>query len=387
MPKPRAIFEDVSGEPHAPAPRAPKPGEAEARRRSDRRAISVWLLILAALVTAMVLVGGLTRLTDSGLSITEWKPVTGAIPPMSEARWQEEFGLYQATPEFQRINHQMSLSEFKEIYWWEWGHRQLGRLIGLAWALGFFWFLLRRRIPRGWTGRLLIPGLLGAMQGAIGWWMVSSGLVNDRVDVASYRLATHLGLAFAILGVLLHLAWEVRLDGPAQIQARRRRLPGAMRSATWLAALVFLQIVLGALVAGIDAGTYYIDWPLMAGDFLPPESFDYVPLWTNAFENPALVQFNHRILAYILLAAGVVWWLRQRRLPHAGLRRRGNLVMGMLVLQALIGIATVMHAAPLRIAILHQAGAILLWGLVLRARFEAGWPTEERIARGKLART
>ncbi len=385
MPKPRSIFEDVSGQDVAAAPRGPSPGEAEARRRSDRRAISIWLFALAALVVVMVLVGGLTRLTDSGLSITEWKPVTGAVPPMSEAAWQEEFALYQATPEFQRINHQMTLSEFKEIYWWEWAHRQLGRLIGLVWALGFFWFLLRRRIPRGWTVRLLVPGLLGAMQGAIGWWMVASGLVNGRVDVASYRLATHLGLAFAIIGVLLHLAWEVRLDGPAQIQARRRRLPGAMTASTWLAALVFLQLILGALVAGIDAGTYYIDWPLMAGDFLPPESFDYVPLWTNAFENPALVQFNHRILAYILIVAGAVWWLRQRRLPHAGLRRRAHHVLAMLFVQVLIGIATVMNAAPLHWAILHQAGAILLWTLVLRARFEAGWPIEERIARGRLA--
>ena len=382
MSKPRSIFEDVSGQPAAPAAKAPRPGAADAKRRAARRAIAIWLTILAVLVAAMVLVGGLTRLTDSGLSITEWKPITGALPPLSQAHWQEEFEKYQQIPEFQIINKDMTLSEFEFIYWWEWGHRQLGRLVGLIWALGFLWFLARRAIPAGWTVKLLIPGLLGGLQGAIGWWMVSSGLTGTMVDVASYRLATHLGLAFAILGLLGHLVWEVRLSGADLLQARRRRLPGAMRFASILAAVAFVQILLGALVAGIDAGRGYIDWPLMGGEFLPSESFDYVPLWTNFFENPALVQFIHRMWGYLLFVMGVVFWWRMRGVGHMGMRRRADWVMVMLFGQVVLGVITVMHASPLHLAIVHQAGAIVLWLLILRARFEAGWPAEERIARG-----
>ncbi|MGM0585528.1 MAG: COX15/CtaA family protein, partial [Pseudomonadota bacterium] len=268
------------------------------------------------------------------------------------------------------------------IYWWEWGHRQMGRLIGLVWAAGFVWFLARRAIPPGWTWRLVLPGLLGGAQGAIGWWMVSSGLSGTMVDVASYRLATHLGLAFAILGLLLHMAWELKRDGADLLQARRRRLAGAMRFANVMAVLVFAQIVVGALVAGIDAGRGYIDWPLMGGEVFPSESFAYAPLWTNFFENPALVQFNHRMLGYLVFLVGLVFWWRMRGQGHAGLRGWANWVTVMLFGQMVLGIVTVINAAPLHWAILHQAGAIALWGLVLRARFEAGWPREERIARG-----
>ncbi|MEC9434140.1 MAG: heme A synthase [Pseudomonadota bacterium] len=384
MSKPRSIFEDVSADgPAAARAPAPKPGEADARRRASRRAISVWLFVLAAMVAAMVFVGGLTRLTDSGLSITEWKPITGAIPPLTAGDWQAEFDLYRASPEYALVNAGMSLSEFQFIYWWEWGHRQLGRLVGLVWAAGFFWFLARRMIPAGWTWRLALPGALGGLQGAIGWWMVASGLEGTMTDVASYRLATHLGLAVAIFGLLLHLGWTVRLSGTELLQARRRRMEGPMRFASVLAAAVFAQILLGALVAGIDAGRGYIDWPLMGGEFLPSESFGYVPLWTNFFENPALVQFNHRMLGYAVFVLGAVFWWRMRKAPHAGLRRRADWVMGMLLAQMVLGVATVMHAAPLGLSLIHQVGALTLFGLALRARHEAGWPAEERIARGR----
>lgn len=382
MSKPRAIFEDVSNAPAAAkAPPAPVPGGDETRRRAARRAIAVWLTALAVLVGAMILVGGLTRLTDSGLSITEWKPVTGALPPLSEADWQSEFSKYQTIPEFELVNRDMTLDEFRSIYWWEWGHRQLGRLVGLVWAAGFVWFLVRRRIPQGWTFKLALPGLLGGVQGAIGWWMVSSGLTGRMVDVASYRLALHLGLAFLILGLLAHLAWEVRLSGADLLQARRRRLAGPMRFASWLAGAAFFQILLGALVAGIDAGRGYIDWPLMGGEFLPSESFDYTPAWTNLFENPALVQFDHRMIGYAVFALGAVFWWRARRVPHAGFRRRADWVMVLLFGQVVLGVVTVINAAPLHWAIVHQAGAIALWLAILRARFGAGWPAEERISR------
>ncbi|RMD50181.1 MAG: heme A synthase, partial [Alphaproteobacteria bacterium] len=290
----RRVFEEVGAS--APAA-APTPGVLS-RGGGARRAIRAWLMVLFALVAIMIAVGGLTRLTDSGLSITEWRPVTGAIPPLSEADWQAEFEKYKKIPEYQLQNRGMTLEEFKSIYWWEWGHRLLGRVIGLVWALGLVWFWLRRQIPPGWTGRLILPGVLGGLQGAVGWWMVSSGLTGRMVDVASYRLAIHLGLAFVIFGVIGWMVFRLGRDEAELMQARRARDARMMRWGNALVALIFVQVLLGALVAGIDAGRGYIDWPLMNGQFLPDESFDYTPLWSNFFENPALVQFDHRMVGY-----------------------------------------------------------------------------------------
>ena len=336
-------------------------------------------MMLFALVVAMILVGGLTRLTDSGLSITEWKPVTGALPPMSEADWTAEFEKYQAIPEYELQNQGMTLSEFKVIYWWEWGHRQLGRFVGLVWALGFAGFLMLRKIPPGWTGRLLIPGLLGGVQGAVGWWMVSSGLTGTMLDVASYRLATHLGLAFVILGVL---SWYIFLLGCEErelMQCRRNREAKLFSMGTGLMHFAFLQILIGALVAGIDAGRNYTDWPLMAGGFFPPFPFEIEPLWRNFFENDGLVQFMHRMAGYLLAIFGVVVWLRARRSPHGKTRFAFNAVLAMMALQVVLGVVTVLYSAQLHIAITHQLGAVVLWVLILRARFIAGYPTADSI--------
>ncbi len=247
MAKPRSIFEDV-GEKRAEEP----PARAPARRGGARGAIRVWLALLFVLLVVMIAVGGLTRLTDSGLSITEWRPVTGAMPPSGEAAWTAEFEKYQASPQYEALNRGMSLDEFKRIYWWEWGHRQLGRAIGLVWAAGFLWFWLRRKLPPGWAPRLLGLGVLGGLQGAIGWWMVSSGLAAGMDSVASYRLAVHLGLAFAILGLI---AWYVlRLGRPEAelLQARRQRSAALMTWGTVLVAVAFAQILLGALVAEVS---------------------------------------------------------------------------------------------------------------------------------------
>ena len=265
----RSIFEDV-GE-GAAKPSAPKGGMIDAGKRGARGAVRLWLIVLFALVVVMIAVGGLTRLTDSGLSITEWKPVTGALPPMDAATWEAEFEKYRAIPEYHLQNKGMALEEFKVIYWWEWGHRQLGRVIGLVWIVGFLGFLVTRKIPPGWTGRLLFLGLLGGAQGAIGWWMVSSGLRGQMLDVASYRLAVHLGLAFVILGFI---AWYVMLLGREDrelMQARREREAKLFGLSTGWLHFAFLQILIGALVAGIDAGRSYTDWPLMAGGLLPPD--------------------------------------------------------------------------------------------------------------------
>ncbi len=371
----RSIFEDVSG-PRGTA----SPVAAPARRREARGAIALWFLVLALLTAAMVLVGGLTRLTDSGLSITEWSPVMGALPPLTEADWQAAFAAYQTTTEFQSQNSWMTLADFKPIFWWEWGHRLLGRAIGLIWLAGFVGFWLAGRIPAGWTGRMLLPGLLGGLQGAVGWWMVASGLTG-RLDVASYRLALHLGLAFVILMVLIWLALRVRLEEVALLKARRRRLAPLMAAAGALTGLVFLQILAGALVAGIDAGRGYVDWPLMQGAFLPDESFDLTPLWTNFFENPALVQFVHRMLGYLVLAFGLVFVMRTGRSGHGMTRNLGRWIGVAILAQVMVGIVTVMHASPLGLAILHQAGALIVVALLVRTKFEIAYPSEQKIAR------
>ena len=322
----------------------------------------------------MIAVGGLTRLTDSGLSITEWRPLTGAIPPLSQSDWEAEFAKYQQIPQFQIQNRWMELDDFKFIYWWEWGHRQLGRVIGLVWGLGFLGFLLARKIPAGWTPRLLFIGALGGLQGFIGWWMVASGLTGSMTSVASYRLATHLGLAFVILGFI---AWYVFLLGRTErdlLQARRAKEDKLFGLSTGLMHFAFLQILLGALVAGIDAGRSYTDWPLMGGQVIPPNPFMIEPLWKNFFENPGLVQFIHRVSGYLLLAFGIMVWLRGRKSAHEATQGAFNLVFATLLAQIVLGIVTVMTAAPWEIAILHQVLAVILWVLILRARYLSAYP-------------
>jgi cytochrome c oxidase assembly protein subunit 15 len=373
----RSIFEEV-GEAEAKR-EAPKGGMIDAGRRGARGAIRVWLMILFALVVLMIAVGGLTRLTDSGLSITEWKPVTGALPPMSAEVWEDEFDKYRAIPEYQLQNKGMSLSEFKVIYWWEWGHRQLGRVIGLVWAVGFFGFLATRKIPPGWTGRLALLGVLGGAQGAIGWWMVSSGLEGEMLDVASYRLATHLGLAFVILGFIAWYAMLLGREERALMQARRAREAKLFGVSTGLLHFAFLQILIGALVAGIDAGRSYTDWPLMAGGILPPDF--WIPEWglRNFFENPGLVQFIHRVTGYLLLAFGIMVWLKGRRSAHAATRTAFNAAFIALGAQVALGIVTVLYIAAWQVAIVHQVLAVVLWVLILRARFLAQYPRAQSI--------
>ena len=372
----RAIFEDVGDA----APRAaPKGGLIEAGARGARRGIRLWLWLLFALVVAMIAVGGLTRLTDSGLSITEWKPVTGAIPPLSAEDWQAEFDLYRQIPEYELQNRGMSLAEFQAIYWWEWGHRLLGRVIGLVWAVGFFGFLLARRIPAGWTGRLLGLGVLGGLQGAVGWWMVSSGLEGEMLDVASYRLAIHLGLAFVILSLIAWFALSLSRTGADLLQARRLSDPRLTRWGSVLIAAIFFQVLWGALVAGIDAGRNYVDWPLMAGAFTPPEMWGLSPWWRNLFENDGTVQFFHRLWGYGLLALAVAAWLAARRSSMRKTRVAFMGVMHMTILQAVLGIVTVMHSSPWYLAILHQLGAVVLISLAVRARHRARYPLAQSV--------
>jgi cytochrome c oxidase assembly protein subunit 15 len=372
----RSIFEEVAPEKPATTPQG---GMIDKGRRGARRGIRIWLMILFALVVVMIAVGGLTRLTDSGLSITEWKPVTGALPPMSADVWQEEFDRYRAIPQYELLNKGMSLAEFKVIYWWEWGHRQLGRVIGLVWALGFLGFLVARAIPKGWTGRLLGLGALGGLQGAIGWWMVSSGLGEGMIAVASYRLATHLGLAFVILGLIAWYVMALAREERALMQARRAREPALMGLLTGLAVFAFAQVLIGALVAGIDAGRSYTDWPLMAGSFLPPTMMDLTPWWRNLFENPGTVQFIHRVSGYALVIFAAYVWLRSRRSANAVTRGAVTVAFAVLLLQTVLGIVTVLYVAPWHLAITHQFLAIVLWVLILRARFQSLYPRSQSI--------
>lgn len=433
----RSIFEEVAD--GAETRPTAQPGAIDAGRKGARGAIRIWLMMLFALVLSMIAVGGLTRLTDSGLSITEWAPITGAVPPMTEADWQAEFDRYQQIDEWRIQNQWMELDDFKIIYWWEWGHRQLGRVIGLVWALGFFWFLFRRQIPPGraglwvplvgfagfaaiigaesamragaiamadarslelgalgfmglvaitgffrpmdWTARLLYIGFLGGMQGAIGWWMVASGVTQGEgtVDVASYRLATHLGLAFVILGFITWFILQLGRTDRDLMQSRRAGEAKMVSLSTGLMHFAFLQILLGALVAGIDAGRSYTDWPLMGGQFLPPDVAIFEPWWRNLFESPGLVQFIHRMSGYLLLVFGVVVWLRGRQSAHSSTRFAFNLVMAVLVVQIVLGIMTVLYAAPVGLAIFHQLLAVILWCAILRARFLSQYPIQDSI--------
>jgi cytochrome c oxidase assembly protein subunit 15 len=342
---------------------------AEANKPSASRAIGVWLACVAALVFAMVLVGGATRLTESGLSIVEWKPVTGVIPPLSEADWQVEFAKYKTIPQYEQLNHDMSLDGFKAIYWWEWGHRLLGRVIGAAFVVPFLWFLWRRVFDRR-TG-LALGGIfaLGAVQGGVGWWMVASGLAG-RTHVSHYRLAFHLTLACMIYVALVWAADRLLYRPaapppyPSPLAGGNRESGGALRrwSAGALLALVILQIYLGALVAGLHAGLIYNTWPLIDGSFIPSgtDLFFGQPLWRNLFENHLTVQFEHRMTAYALVALALFHAIDARRLGPGPLATGAGFVAIAALAQASLGIMTLLFSAPIQLALVHQAMALVV---------------------------
>ena len=330
--------------------------------RARPRALSQLLFLTAALVFVMVVVGGITRLTESGLSITEWKPVSGAVPPLTEADWVEAFDLYKATPEYREINGPagMTLATFRQIYWWEFAHRLLGRLIGLVFGLGLLWFALRRAIPEGYGRKLVGLLALGGAQGLLGWYMVMSGLAQ-RTDVSHFRLSAHLLLALAILGALIWVALDLRRLA-ATGQDRPSRLTGAAAVAL---AILFVQLLLGAWVAGLDAGPVAPDWPLMQGRFLP-EGIDWSrgALWAAA-NDPYLIHFLHRWWAWVAVAALVVFARRVRTAP--GARPASIAIHSLFGTQILLGIATVTSGVAISLAALHQTvGALLLaatvWG-------------------------
>ena len=317
----------------------------------QNRAVSLWLFTVTGFVVLMVLIGGLTRLTDSGLSITEWQPLAGALPPLSANDWVIAFEKYKAIPEFKLINQDFTLAEFKYIYWWEWGHRQLGRVIGLVFFIPFMVFLLSRQIPKGYLAPLTGLFLLGGLQGFIGWYMVQSGLV-DRVDVSQYRLAMHLGMALFILSLSLWLALNLWRGTSLTPQSGR-----SVAFAGFLVGLVFMQSLMGALVAGMDAGKTYTDWPFMDGDLIPAGLLAMEPLSRNFFENYLTVQFDHRIGAYFLLALVLGHAVQQWR-QNSPARLSAVMLAVAVAGQGVLGIVALMLAVTIALGAMHQRGAV-----------------------------
>ena len=316
----------------------------------SRRPVAAWLFVCAALIFAMVVIGGITRLTESGLSITEWKPIAGALPPLSESAWQEEFAKYRQTDQYRLLNQGMSLAEFKSIFWWEFVHRLWGRLIGVVFFVPYVWFLATGPV-RGRLARMLAAiFVLGALQGALGWYMVMSGLA-ERVDVSPYRLTAHLGLAILIYAAILWVALDLV----------RPRIGAASTAALGLAALVFCTMLSGGFVAGLDAGMSYNTFPLMDGRLIPEGYLDLSPAWRNLFENVASVQFNHRLLAIATLIAALTFWWRHRATGHLSV----FLVALAALVQVALGISTLLLVVPIPLAALHQAGAMTLLTIVL----------------------
>ncbi len=320
----------------------------------------MWLFIMAALVLGMVVLGGATRLTDSGLSITEWRPVSGALPPLNEAAWAAEFAKYKLIPQFSELNPTMTLSEFRFIYWWEWSHRQLGRLVGVAFIVPFIFFLARRMIPRRLIWRCFALLLLGGLQGLVGWWMVYSGL-SGRVSVAPERLMVHLSLALVLFGALIWNGLEAEAGKGRGVAAG----PFA-RVGLALTVLIFLQAMLGALVAANDAGKTLTDWPLMGGDIFP-EHYWKGDLWQTLVHNAPSVQFHHRMVAYLLfiLMTAFMASAANSRIIQPTVRSGAFALGGLAIIQVVLGVVTLWMVAPLGLSIAHQIVATLLLGVAV----------------------
>jgi cytochrome c oxidase assembly protein subunit 15 len=335
-----------------------------------RQAVAIWLYAVAALVFLMIFVGGVTRLTESGLSMVEWKPVTGWLPPLSADAWQAEFDKYKTFPEYQKVNRGMTLGEFQTIYAWEFGHRLLGRIIGLAFFVPMAFFMLTGRIRGRETFWFLFLLIAGGSQGALGWYMVKSGLVDDP-DVSQYRLAAHLGLAFLIFGLLWLTAMKVRGEGRP-----RPSVEAGLRSpALVVVALIFLQIVIGAFVAGTNAGFTINTWPTMDGDLIPAGLFTMQPWWLALFEDVVTIQFMHRMTAYLIIIAAVWMFIRARRV---GARRPATMVLHLVGVQVILGIATLLAVVPVWLGALHQATAVAVWAASLSVLAAAWQGTVEK---------
>lgn len=334
---------------------------------SRQRSVALWLIACCLLVFAMIVVGGATRLTQSGLSIVEWQPIVGTLPPLDQNDWEVLFEKYRQTPEYRKVNRGMSLEEFKGIFWWEYFHRLLGRAIGLAFFVPFVWFLARGRIRGALRWQLAGVFLLGGLQGAMGWYMVKSGLV-DNPRVSHLRLTAHFGLALVIYAAMLWIA--LNLLRPVRAAAGGALL-ALSRAAGALASLVFVMALSGALVAGIRAGYAYNTFPLMNGHVVPPEIFMLDPWWLNFFNNMATVQFSHRMIAWLVIALVAAFWFAARRVEMPTRTRLSvHALAAALALQLALGVATLLLVVPIPLAVAHQGGAVLLLTAALWATHE-----------------
>lgn len=332
--------------------------------KDNRKAVAVWLLACCTLLFIMIVVGGITRLTRSGLSIVEWQPIVGTLPPLNEAQWLESFAKYQQTPEYKQVNFGMTLDAYKSIFWWEYIHRLLGRLIGIAFLIPMLWFLLRGYVARTYGWKFAGIFLLGGLQGVMGWYMVASGLV-DNPRVSHFRLTAHLGLAFLIFAAMLWLALDLLRDrAPVALGVSRHNT--LARSAIALVWLVFLMVLSGGLVAGIRAGLAYNTFPLMNGHFVPPEIFLIEPWYLNFFNNMATVQFDHRLIAWVLaICVPALWLLCRIASVRGNARVAANFLLLAVALQIGLGIATLLLHVPVALGAAHQGGAVLVFAAAL----------------------
>ena len=329
----------------------------------DEKSIAIWLLVCCATIFGMVVLGGVTRLTGSGLSMVQWAPIMGVLPPLGEAEWQETFALYQQFPEYQKKNMHMDLEGFKSIFWFEYAHRILGRLIGLMFFIPMVYFIVTKKVSKSLLPKLIAMFILGGLQGLMGWYMVKSGLV-DNPNVSQYRLTAHLGLAFVVYAYLFWVAMDLlspKSDESSSV------IPNKVRLFSWLLLLfVFITAMSGGFVAGLKAGYAYNTFPLMAGQWIPDSIGVLEPAWKNIFENVATVQFQHRVLAIsVFILIPIFWYLATKATSSSGLKTGLHLLLAMVVIQVALGISTLLLVVPVSLAAAHQAGALLLFTIML----------------------
>jgi cytochrome c oxidase assembly protein subunit 15 len=370
----RNIFEEVGSEAPRERPLV-QPGAIDrAARRGARAGVRLCLIAMLLMLAAMLLAEALARLTGHGMAFPGWSALYGAVPPLQSDGWlalQDRIGAAAggtgAVPD---------LPDLQRLYWWQWAPRQLGVLAAVTWLVGYLGFSVARNFPKGWALRLLGVGALMALIGAADWALGRGGLLPATIDATPYRVGVHLGLSFALLGTMAWWAFKLGRQEAELIQARRAREGAVFGMATGVMHLAALQIVFGGLLSGLDSGRGFPDWPLMAGGIFPPEAFSLEPAWRNLFENPGLVQFLHRLLGYLVLGLGIVAWLKGRRSVHRKTRRAFDWMAVMLFGQAVLGIGTVLYGGQWHLALTHAVGAILLWVLILRARFLAQYPIQ-----------
>lgn len=382
MTKKRNIFEEVQSEAPRERPLVQPGGIDRAARHGARGLVRLWLMTLFLLVAVMLVIGAFARLTEMLVPMPNWNPLFGALPPLDPGDWLAAFDRFRDSAAYRGESHGMGLDEFQLAFWWGWGSRQLAPTALFLWLVGFLGFLAARKIPKGWTGRLFGLGVLILLLGAADWLFGGAGLAPPPFDYLPYRMLLHIAFGFSLIGLTAWFVFKLARSEADLLQARRVREKGLALITAVLVLLAFLQILLGSQVAGLYAGRAYTDWPMMSGGFFPPNPFYIEPVWRNFFENHGLAQFIHRSNGYLLVLVGLAIWLVGRRSAYRATRRAFHFVAVMLLVQAGLGISTLLLAAQWPVAVAHQLGAITLWTVILRARFQALYPVQNSTIRG-----